>query len=92
MTNIVPFNQAALPAFMQQLAGAANINDQAAAGIGGESIDHISIKGGRFHIIRNGQPYRTPFPPGQAVERYPRIGWDRPKASDHCPVVMALEL
>lgn len=43
-------------------------------------------------IIRNGQPYRTPFPPGQAVERYPRIGWDRPKASDHCPVVMALEL
>ena len=43
-------------------------------------------------IIRNGQPYRTPFPPGQAVEHYPRIGWDRPKASDHCPVVMALEL
>ncbi|MFN7010082.1 MAG: endonuclease/exonuclease/phosphatase family protein [Allorhizobium sp.] len=43
-------------------------------------------------IIRNGQPHRTPFPPGQAVERYPRIGWDRPKASDHCPVVMSLEL
>lgn len=59
MTNIVPFNQAALPAFMQQLAGAANINDQAAAGIGGESIDHISIKGGRFHIIRNGQQPQT---------------------------------
>ena len=57
--NIVPFNQAALPAFMQQLAGAANINDQAAAGIGGESIDHISIKGGRFHIIRNGQQPQT---------------------------------
>ena len=59
MTNIVPFNQAALPAFMQQLAGAANVNDQAAAGIGGESIDHISIKGGRFHIIRNGQQPQT---------------------------------
>lgn len=59
MTNIVPFNQAALPAFMQQLVGAANINDQAAAGIGGESIDHISIKGGRFHIIRNGQQPQT---------------------------------
>ena len=59
MTNIVPFNQAALPAFMQQLAGAANINDQAAAGIGGEAIDHISIKGGRFHIIRNGQQPQT---------------------------------
>ncbi|RKE84394.1 endonuclease/exonuclease/phosphatase family protein [Rhizobium sp. AG855] len=43
-------------------------------------------------IIRNGQPFRTPFPPGQAVERYPRIGWDRPKASDHCPVAISLHL
>ncbi|UVC06678.1 endonuclease [Rhizobium sp. TH2] len=43
-------------------------------------------------IIRNGQPYRTPFPPGQDVERFPRIGWDRPKASDHCPVVIELEI
>ncbi|MBO9124657.1 MULTISPECIES: endonuclease/exonuclease/phosphatase family protein [unclassified Rhizobium] len=43
-------------------------------------------------IIRNGQPYRTVFPPGQEVERYPRTGWDRPKASDHCPVVMELDL
>ena len=25
-----------------------------------------------------------------ASPRYPRIGWDRPKASDHCPVVMDL--
>ncbi|MBW3095861.1 endonuclease/exonuclease/phosphatase family protein [Pseudohoeflea coraliihabitans] len=39
-------------------------------------------------IIRAGQPYRTIFPPGQALERYPRTGWDRPKASDHCPVVV----
>ena len=43
-------------------------------------------------IIRAGQPYRTVFPPGQCVERYPRTGWDRPKASDHCPVVMTLDL
>lgn len=43
-------------------------------------------------IIRNGQPYRTIFPPGQEVERFPRTGWDRPKASDHCPVVMEFDL
>ena len=43
-------------------------------------------------IIRNGQPFRSVFPPGLEVERYPRIGWDRPKASDHCPVVMDLFL
>jgi predicted extracellular nuclease len=43
-------------------------------------------------VIRNGQPFRTPFPAGQQVERYPRTGWDRPKASDHCPVVMELDL
>ncbi len=43
-------------------------------------------------IIRNGQPFRTVFPPGQEVERFPRIGWDRPKASDHCPVVLEFSL
>ena len=43
-------------------------------------------------IIRAGQPFRTPFPPDQAVERYPRIGWDRPKASDHCVVAMTLDV
>lgn len=43
-------------------------------------------------IIRAGQPFRTIFPPGQEVERYPRVGWDRPKASDHCPVVMTLDI
>lgn len=43
-------------------------------------------------VIRNGQPFRTPFPPGQEVERYPRTGWDRPKASDHCPVAITLHL
>ena len=43
-------------------------------------------------IIRNGQPFRTIFPKGQEVERYPRTGWDRPKASDHCPIVMELDI
>lgn len=43
-------------------------------------------------IIRGGQPFRTIFPKGQEVERYPRIGWDRPKASDHCPIVLSLDV
>jgi exonuclease III len=43
-------------------------------------------------IIRNGQPWRTPFPAGQEVDRFPRIGWDRPKASDHCPVAITLDM
>ncbi len=43
-------------------------------------------------IIRNGQPWRTPFPPGQEVERYPRVGWDRPKSSDHCPVAVTIDV
>jgi predicted extracellular nuclease len=43
-------------------------------------------------IVRRGQPWRTIFPPGQEVDRYPRSGWDRPKASDHCPVAVTLDL
>lgn len=43
-------------------------------------------------IIRRGQPWRTIFPPGQEVDRYPRAGWDRPKASDHCPVAVTLDI
>lgn len=43
-------------------------------------------------IIRRGQPWRTIFPSGQEVERYPRAGWDRPKASDHCPVAVTLDI
>jgi predicted extracellular nuclease len=43
-------------------------------------------------IIRAGQPWRTLFPEGQEVDRYPRTGWDRPKASDHCPVAMTFDL
>lgn len=44
------------------------------------------------NIIRRGQPWRTIFPEGQEVERYPRTGWDRPKASDHCPVAVTLNI
>jgi predicted extracellular nuclease len=43
-------------------------------------------------IVRNGQPWRTIFPPGQEVDRFPRAGWDRPKASDHCPVAITLDM
>ncbi|MEW7006519.1 endonuclease/exonuclease/phosphatase family protein [Lentilitoribacter sp. EG35] len=43
-------------------------------------------------IIRAGQPWRTVFPDGQDVERYPRVGWDRPKASDHCPLAMSINI
>lgn len=43
-------------------------------------------------IVRGGQPWRTIFPDGQEVERYPRVGWDRPKASDHCPVAISLDI
>ena len=43
-------------------------------------------------VIRAGQPYRTPMPGGVPVERYPRVGWDRPKASDHCPIAMTVRL
>ena len=41
-------------------------------------------------IIRAGQPYRVPNT--QNVDRYPRVGFDRPKASDHCPVAVTLEV
>ena len=40
-------------------------------------------------IIRHGQPYRATRHDGP---RFPRIGWDRPKSSDHCPVVVELHL
>lgn len=43
-------------------------------------------------IIRGGQPFRTIVPPGQEFQRYPRAGWDRPKASDHCPVAVTIDI
>jgi endonuclease/exonuclease/phosphatase family metal-dependent hydrolase len=39
-------------------------------------------------IIRQGLPYRAERYSGA---RWPRVGYDRPKASDHCPVVVELE-
>lgn len=38
-------------------------------------------------IIRKGQPHRAQRYSGK---RWPRVGYDRPKASDHCPVVVSL--
>lgn len=40
-------------------------------------------------ILRAGQPYRASRYRG---ERYPRVGLDRPKASDHCPIVVDLDI
>lgn len=39
-------------------------------------------------IIRKGQPFRANR---YAGERWPRVGYDRPKASDHCPVGVTLK-
>ena len=41
-------------------------------------------------ILRNGLPFRVPNT--DDAKRYPRIGYDRPKASDHCPVTATIEL
>lgn len=41
-------------------------------------------------ILRKGMPYRVPRLEG--ADRYPRVGWARPKASDHCPVAMTLHV
>lgn len=40
-------------------------------------------------IVRLGQPYRAVRHQGA---RFPRVGWDRPKASDHSPVVIEIRL
>jgi len=41
-------------------------------------------------MVRAGMPYRVPGI--EKLERYPRIGWDRPKASDHCPMAVTLKM
>ncbi len=53
-------------------------------------------------LIRRGLPYRVPLDPAHPdrsighlasrADRYPRVGWDRPKASDHCPLVVEIEI
>jgi endonuclease/exonuclease/phosphatase family metal-dependent hydrolase len=53
-------------------------------------------------IFRRGLPYRVPLDPAapdrsigylaSRADRYPRVGWDRPKASDHCPLVVEIDL
>ncbi len=53
-------------------------------------------------IVRRGLPYRVPLDPRDPdrsvatlavkADRYPRVGWDRPKASDHCPLVVEVDL
>lgn len=60
-------------------------------------LDHILLspalwqknQGRRPTIIRGGLPHRAAR---YAGPRYPRIGFDRPKASDHCPLVMEVEV
>jgi endonuclease/exonuclease/phosphatase family metal-dependent hydrolase len=53
-------------------------------------------------VVRRGLPYRVPLDPAAEdrsipylatrADRYPRVGWDRPSASDHCPVVVEIEV
>lgn len=53
-----------------------------------------------MQMIRRGLPYRVPLDPREpdrsmarlatCADRYPRVGWDRPKASDHCPLTIDL--
>lgn len=55
-----------------------------------------------MQMIRRGLPYRVPLDPREAdrsmaklalsADRYPRVGWDRPKASDHCPLTIDLTI
>ena len=55
-----------------------------------------------IEIIRRGLPYRVPIDPAApdrsigylaaSNDRYPRTGWDRPAASDHCPLVIEIEI
>lgn len=47
-------------------------------------------RGVKPDIIRKGQPYRVPGLENE--KRYPRVGFDRPKASDHCPVAVTISI
>lgn len=56
----------------------------------------------RPQIVRRGLAYSAPLDPANPdrsvgylaarADRYPRIGWLRPQASDHCPVVVELDI
>jgi endonuclease/exonuclease/phosphatase family metal-dependent hydrolase len=62
----------------------------------------LASRGATVEIVRRGLPYRTPLDPRDPDrsiptlslkgDRYPRVGWDRPKASDHCLVVVEIDL
>jgi len=43
----------------------------------------------RPEIVRGGQPWRAER---VAEPRFPRVGWDRPKAGVHCPMTIELEV
>ncbi|HEY8564767.1 MAG TPA: endonuclease [Beijerinckiaceae bacterium] len=53
-------------------------------------------------LLRHGLPYRVPLDPAHPdrsighlatrADRYPRVGWDRPKASDHSPLIVTVDL
>ena len=49
-----------------------------------------AMQRGQAEVVRAGMPYRVPNSAG--VPRYPRVGWDRPKASDHCPMVAEFDI
>jgi endonuclease/exonuclease/phosphatase family metal-dependent hydrolase len=56
----------------------------------------------KVELIRRGLPYRVPLDPrdrdrsighlATRADRYPRVGWDHPKASDHCPLVIEIDV
>jgi hypothetical protein len=56
----------------------------------------------QVELLRRGLPYRVPLDPrhpdrsigylATRADRYPRVGWDRPKASDHCPLVIGIDI
>lgn len=68
------------------------------------ALDHVFVSPAlaranpeaRPTAIRCGLPYRVPVermrPAPKPFARYPRVGFDRPKASDHCPVAVTLRL
>ncbi|MEO1066444.1 MAG: endonuclease/exonuclease/phosphatase family protein, partial [Pseudomonadota bacterium] len=49
-----------------------------------------SNKTAKPSVLRSGMPLRVPSLTD--VDRYDGIGWDRPKSSDHCPVVFDLKI